>query len=176
MLLLETFLIWVGTFLVTINWFTANHFSIFSLIPSIIILYPPVFATSGAIWTDVLMWAFLMLAIGIAGAIEPSPRQYQRSTKIALSMAIIFLGICARYNAVLAAAPIMTLCILRATRTERYFPGLMVSGTLGALLSVVFLFWASMLNHSLTRYHTNTWAFSALSEAYPVVPGSSICG
>ncbi len=156
MLFFQTTLIWVGTFIITINWFARNRFTIFSLVPSIIIFYPPIFAISGAIWTDVLMWAFFMLSIGIAGAIEPTPRQHRRSTyvNVTLTVAMICLAICVRYNAVLAAVPIMTLCILRATRTERYLHGFIVSGILGTLLSLVCLFSANQFNHSLTRYHT----------------------
>jgi len=171
MLLLQTTLIWLGTFLVTINWFKGTRFTILSLMPSMIIFYPPIFTISGAIWTDVLMWAFFTLAIGIAGTIEPSPRQSRRSTyiNITLTVAMIFLGVCVRYNAVLAAVPIMTLCILRATRTERYLHGVMASGTLGTLLSLVFLFCVNIFNHSLTQYHTNTWAFSALSDISGII-------
>jgi hypothetical protein len=173
MLLLETTLIWVGTFLVTINWFTRSHFTIFSLMPSMIIFYPPIFTISGAIWTDVLMWAFFTLAIGIAGTIEPSTRQQRRSTYVnmTLAVAMIFLGVCVRYNAVLVAVPITTLCILRATRTERYLHGFMVSGILGTLLSTFsrVLVLRQYIQSLLTQYHTNTWAFSALSDISGII-------
>ena len=70
MLIVETALIWCGTYLISLFWFSDAH-PILRLAPCLLVFYPPIFGISGAIITDILMWAFLMLAIGMAGAIKP---------------------------------------------------------------------------------------------------------
>src|ERR1700751_233056 len=46
MMLLQTALIWCGTFLIALHWFSNVHPS-FALLPCILVFYPPIFGISG---------------------------------------------------------------------------------------------------------------------------------
>jgi hypothetical protein len=48
MLFLIEALIWLGTFLVTLYWFNKHAFRPLSLLPALIVFYPPLFGISGA--------------------------------------------------------------------------------------------------------------------------------
>jgi hypothetical protein len=57
---------------IAVYWFSGKKFTLFSFVPIFIVFFPPVFGISGIIWKDLFMWAFLMLAIGVAGSLGPS--------------------------------------------------------------------------------------------------------
>jgi hypothetical protein len=122
MLLLLTGLIWMGSFLVTLYWFNKEQFTLLSLSPALIIFFPPVFSISGVIWKDIFMWAFLMLAIGTAGSLEPisPPRQWRTYVKLAIIASLLLMAMLARHNAGFAAVPIMILSIVRSIGRRPY--------------------------------------------------------
>jgi hypothetical protein len=50
MLLLQTALTWLGTFLIAVYWFSRQKVTLFSFVPIVVVFFPPVFGISGIIW------------------------------------------------------------------------------------------------------------------------------
>ena len=53
MLVVETALIWCGTYLISLFWFSDAH-PILRLAPCLLVFYPPIFGISGVIWSDII--------------------------------------------------------------------------------------------------------------------------
>lgn len=166
MLFVETALIWLGTFIVTLYWFLTDRPTLLSLLPAFIIFYPPVFGISGAIWKDIFMWAFLMLALGMAGTIdtEPPPPRYRNYAKCILAAGFLFIAILFRGNALFATVPIMALCIGRCFGPCLYFHRFIISIVFGALVCLALVFLSGPVNRSIAECRTNSWASLAIFD------------
>ena len=176
MLLLETALIWCGTFLIAFYWFSDGH-PAFALMPCIFVFYPPIFGISGVIWKDIFMWAFFMLAIGVAGAIKPGSAAvagYRSIAKFVLGSLFLLLATLSRHNALLAVIPLIALgtvqTTLGAARSGRFFAGVSV---IGGLLFAIILFGATLVNNALTSYKTTPWPRIALFDIGGIISGLS---
>jgi hypothetical protein len=174
MLLLQTMLIWLGTYLIAWYWFDGRKFTLFSLAPILIVFLPPIFGISGVIWKDILMWGFLMLAIGFSGSlgsVSPRPRwknNLKKTTSIATVAATLFLAMLVRYNAGFAAVPIMILCVARASGRLR-LNRIASPGIMGLLLSIALQFGAILTTERLSTYHPNEWGFVAIFDIAGVI-------
>jgi hypothetical protein len=165
MLVLGAALLWLGTYLVAVTWFRGTGRStLWSLIPCLIVFFPPVFSISGAIWKDILMWAFLVLAIGISGTLGPSSQGSSSiiGVKLAIAAVLLLLAISVRHNAVFAAAPIAILCIGRVIGAQPF--GWRIALGVGAALCLLLVILAGGLSDSLTTYRRNPWASVAIFD------------
>jgi hypothetical protein len=166
MLLLQTALIWLGTLVVTLYWFAPVQGRLLSLLPALIVLYPPIFGISGAVWKDIFMWAFLMLALGIAGSIDtqPAPPHRFNYAKCVVAGGLVFIAVLFRSNAVFAAVPIMSLCIARCFGPCLSHRRLMISVVLGTFACLVLVSLSGTVNRSIARCRTNPWASIAVFD------------
>lgn len=172
MLVLITGLIWLGTFLVTLYWFNKERFTFLSLFPALIVFYPPLFGISGAIWHDTLMWAFLMLALGTVGSLEPVSRT-RRSwayLKLGIIASLLLMAMLTRHNAGFAAVPIMILSIVRfAGKDYRYLHRIATSTVVGLLVCVLLQFCALLTTEYLATYNKNIWASLATFDVAGII-------
>jgi len=165
MLLLQTSLLWIGTFLVSQYWFAIDSSFFLALSASLIIFYPPIFTITGAIWKDIFMLGFLMMAIGVAGAVRSHPHRVSWCffTGVALIALLLFMANLFRYNAVFAAVPLMVLGIAQGLPKGWKFRTL-VAGIAGTLACAVILSAVSFVNRKLTTYSINQWGFAAIFD------------
>jgi len=171
MLLLLTALIWLGTFLVTLYWFNKERFTLLSLFPALIVFYPPLFGISGTIWKDNFMWAFLMMAIGAAGSLEPvsSTRRWVSYVKLAIIASLLLMAMLARHNAVFAAVPIMILSIARFLGKHPPLYRIAVPSAVGLLVSVLLQFCGGLTTEYLATYKTNVWGQLAIFDVAGII-------
>jgi hypothetical protein len=165
MLLLQTFLLWLGSFLIARYWFGADR-SLFLAVPaSLIVLYPPVFTVSGVIWKDIFMLGFLMIAIGVAGTQRSSPKPGSSRFLVGLVLIafLLFMAMLFRYNAVFAAVPLMALGIAGGLPEGQKYR-VVIAGIAGIMACAVMLVAVSFVNRKLTVYSVNPWAFSAVVD------------
>ena len=171
MLLLITALIWLGTFLVTLYWFNKDQFTPLSLLPALIVFYPPLFGISGALWKDNLMWAFLILAIGTAGSLErvsPTRRSWTY-IKLAIIANLLLMAMLSRHNAGFATVPIMILSIMRTISKRPRVQRIAVSGVIGLLVCVLLQFCAGLTTEYLATYKTNPWAYPVVFDVAGII-------
>jgi hypothetical protein len=172
MLVLITALIWLGTFLVTLYWFNKERFTLLSLFPALIIFYPPLFGISGVIWHDNLMWAFLMLALGTVGSLEPVSRRRRRwaCLKLGIIASLLLMAMLTRHNAGFAAVPIMILSIVRFVGKDyRYVYRIAVPSVVGLLVCVMLQFCAALTTEYLATYKTNFWVALAIFDVAGII-------
>ena len=172
MLIVETALIWCGTYLISLCWFSDAH-PILRLAPCLLVFYPPIFGISGAILSDILMWAFLTLAIGMAGAIKPvsAPAGYRCIAKFALGSMFLFAAILCRHNALIAVMPLVALGVVRGLGADRSPRRLVAGSVIGGLVFAAMLFGALLVNNALTSYRVATLHVSALFDIAGVIVG-----
>ena len=172
MLIVETALIWCGTYLISLFWFSDAH-PILRLAPCLLVFYPPIFGISGAIWTDIMMWAFLTLAIGMAGAIKPvsAATGYGCIPKFALGSMFLFAAILCRHNALFAVMPLVALGVVRGLGADRSPRRLVAGSVIGGLVFAGMLFGASLVNNALTSYRVATLHVAALFDIAGVIHG-----
>jgi hypothetical protein len=172
MLVLITALIWLGTFLVTSYWFNKERFTVVSLFPALIVFYPPLFGISGAIWHDNLMWAFLMLALGAVGSLEPvsQTRRSWAYLKLGIIASLLLMAMLTRHNAGFAAVPIMILAIVRfAGKDYRYLHRIAASSVVGLLVCVLLQFCAMLTTEYLATHKTNIWVSLATFDVAGII-------
>jgi hypothetical protein len=178
MFILETSLIWMGTFLVTLYWFNKKRFTVFGLFPSLIVFYPPLFGTSGAIWQDNLIWALLMLAIGGTGSLEPfsATRRWAICVTLTMITSVLFMAMLtaddnARFAAVpfFAAVPIMILSIVRVWGTSPPVHRIAVSSAAGLMICVLLQFCALQTTEYLATYKTSGWTSLVLFDVAGII-------
>jgi hypothetical protein len=170
MLLLQMVLIWLATFLIALYWFGRKKCTLFSFVPVLIVFLPPVLGISGMIWKDVLMWAFLMLAIGVSGSLEPVSARLRWAdyAKLAVVAGMLFLAMLVRHNAGFAAVPIMILSIARSTEKLR-LGRITYPGAIGLLLCIILQFGATLTTEFLSAYHTNPWGYLAIFDIAGII-------
>jgi hypothetical protein len=171
MLIFLTSLIWLGTCLVTLYWFNKERVTVFSLFPSLIVFYPPLFRISGAIWKDNLMWAFLMLAIGIVGSLEPVAPTRRRGSYVRLILIanLLLMAMLARHNAGFAALPIMILSIMRVFGMHLRLYRVAVAVAVGLLICVLLQFFAILTTEYLATCKTNVWVTLAIFDVAGII-------
>jgi hypothetical protein len=178
MFILVTSLIWVGTFLVTLYWFNKKRFTVFGLFPSLIVFYPPLFGTSGAIWQDNLIWALLMLAIGATGSLEPfsATRRWAICVTLTMITSVLFMAMLAAddkagFAAVpfFAAVPIMILSIVRVWGTSPRVYRIAVSSAGGLMICVLLQFCAVQTTEYLATYKTNGWTSLVIFDVAGII-------
>ena len=170
MLIVETALVWCGTYLISLLWFADAH-PILRLAPCLLVFYPPIFGISGVIWTDIIMWAFLMLAIGVAGAIKPvsAGTGYRCIAKFALGSMFLFAAILCRHDGFTAVMPLVALGVVRGLGTDRS-PRRLIAGTvIGGFVFAAMLFGATLFNNALTSYSAIPWHWLALFDIAGVI-------
>jgi hypothetical protein len=169
-LIVGTALVWCGTYLISLFWFSDAH-PILRLAPCLLILYPPIFGISGVIWADNIMWAFLTLAIGLAGAIKPvsAVTGYRCIAKFALASTFLFAAILCRHNAFIAVMPLVALGVVRGLGADRSPRRLVAGSVIGGLVFAAMLFGATLLNNALTSYSMLPWHGLALFDIAGVI-------
>ena len=170
MLVLQTTVIWFGTALVTLAWFKPRQEPRFWIIvPTLIVLYPPVFGITGAVWKDIPMWAFFILAIGIAGLTRPLAEdgRLRFALKFAACSAALGIAITMRYNAVFAAIPILALCIARAIGFK--LPRLLVAGTVAVGVCGLLAVAATGIGARIATLHRQPWIAAAIFDISGVI-------
>jgi hypothetical protein len=170
MLVLESALLWTGTYLIAVTWFKGSGYRAFwPLIPSLLVFLPPIFSITGAISKDILMWASLVLAIGIAGTLSPLSKatSWGAGAKLAAAVVTLLLAISARYNAAFAAAPIAALCGIRMIGARPF--GKAISAGMALLLIPTLMLLTLQIDRGLTTYHRNPWVSVALFDIAGVI-------
>ena len=111
-----------------------------------------------------------MLAIGVAGSLGPAmpTLRWGIYAKLATVACLLLLAMLARYNAVVAAVPIMILSIARSSGTLG-LNRIVLPGACGLLLCIVLQFVATMTTELLTTYHTNPWVFLAIFDVGGII-------
>jgi len=171
-LIVETALVWCGTYLISLFWFSDAH-PILRLAPCLLVFYPPIFGISGVIWTDILMWAFLTLAIGMAGAIKPvlTATGYRCIAKFALGSMFLFAALLCRHNALIAVMPLVALGVVRGLGADRSPRRLVAGSVIGGLAFAAMLFGATLVNNALTSHRALTWHLCAFFDIAGVIHG-----
>ena len=172
MLIVETALLWCGTYLISLFWFSDAH-PILRLAPCLLVFYPPIFGISGVIWSDIIMWAFLTLAIGMAGAIKPvsAATGYRCIAKFALGSMFLFAAILCRHNALIAVMPLVALGVVRGLGADRSPRWLVAGSVIGASVFAAMLFGATLVNNALTSYSAQQWHLCAFFDIAGVIHG-----
>jgi hypothetical protein len=122
------------------------------------------------------MWAFFLLAIGVAGAIKtgsPAAGGYRTIAKFVLGALFLLAATLSRHNALLAVIPLIALGIVQtlgAPRSGRYFAGVSI---IGSLVFAITLFGATLVNNALTSYKTTPWHPYALFDIAGIISGLS---
>jgi hypothetical protein len=121
------------------------------------------------------MWAFLTLAIGMAGAIKPvsAPAGYRCIAKFALGSMFLFSAILCRHNALFAVMPLVGLGVVRGLGTDRSTRRLVAGGVIGGLVFGGLLLGAMLVNNALTSYRVATLHVAALFDIAGVIHGLS---
>jgi len=159
MLILQTMLVWSGTFLIAVYFFADKQRPLLALTPCLLVFYPAVFGISGAIWKDILMWGFLLLAIGVAGTINASSpvTSYRSIAKLtALSFALLA-GLLCRHNAAFAVIPLIALAAARSIGPAPGVRKLAAASLIGGFAFAAILLGSIFVNSILTTYKTTMW-------------------
>ena len=172
MLIVKSALIWCGTYLISLFWFSDAH-PILRFSPCLLVYYPPIFGISGAVITDILMWAFLIPAIGIAGSIKPvsAATGYGCIPKFALGSMFLFAAILCRHNALIAVMPLVALGVVRGLGADRSPRRLLAGSVIGGLVFAGMLFGATLVSNALTSYRVGLLHVSALFDIAGVIHG-----
>ena len=157
-LLFQSLLIWSGVALIALGWFDApNRSAGWLAVPALLVLYPPIFGIAGAIWKDLSMLGFFMIAIGCAGTIKPAGARWLPFVVAAsaLSCAVLL-----RHNAIFAAMPLIILCLYRLRTKGAFRIPISIAG--GVLASILLLLATTSFNASLAKVHREPWAWIAI--------------
>jgi hypothetical protein len=171
MLLLETALIWSGTFLIALSYFNNPHFPLYALAPCALPFFPPVFGISGAVWKDILMWGFLLLAIGVTGTFTPIglPSHSRGVPKLVIAASFLLAATLCRHNAVFAVIPLIALGAARSIGPAPSHRRIATASFIGALAFAAILFLAAVINAALTTYKPALWADLALFDIAGII-------
>ena len=171
MLLLETALIWSGTFLIALSYFNNSHFPLYALAPCALPFFPPVFGISGAVWKDILMWGFLLLAIGVAGTFTPIglPSHSRGVPKLVIAASFLLAAILCRHNAFFAVIPLIALGGARSIGPAPSHRRIATASFIGALAFAAILFLAAAINAALTTYKPAPWHSLALFDIAGII-------
>jgi len=171
MLLLETALIWSGTFLIALSYFNNPHFPLYALAPCALPFFPPVFGISGAVWKDILMWGFLLLAIGVAGTFTPigSPSHSRGVPKLVIAASFLLGAILCRHNAVFALIPLIALGAARSIGPAPSHRRIATASFIGALAFAAILLLGAAINAALTTYKPALWRALALFDIAGII-------
>jgi hypothetical protein len=74
---------------------------------------PVILGTLVVIWKDVLMAAFFFAALALLAKLDLKPEEKKSKATFAIVYALIFLGVCVRHNAIVAALPLFALLSLK---------------------------------------------------------------
>jgi hypothetical protein len=163
-LIFQSALLWSGTLLVTLFWFNLRRTSIFWLVlPSALLYFPPIFGISGAIWKDIVMLGFMILAIGAMGSLSrSSENSWLKAATLLFVGVMLLLSIMVRHNAVFAAVPLMTLCIIRIVGGRGLHT--VVAGCIALTLCFFFVMASLYVDKILSSYHRNSWVSLAIFD------------
>lgn len=170
MLVFQSALIWFGAFLIYRAYFAARCSLVGAVCLVALMFFPPVFGIAGVIWKDILMWGFLLNAIGVAGHVK-SPNSGNRRRPLLLLSATIFLALAAvlaRHNAILAALPIIGLAVFRLWG-EKSFPRLALALIVAAIVGGGVQLSAGLINSQLTDRKAHVWVALAIFDIAGVI-------
>ena len=178
MLILQTSLVWCGTFLIAAFFFDGAPYPLLALTPCLLVFYPPIFGISGMIWKDILMWGFLALAIGVAGTIRTlSPASACRGiAKLLVGSLVLLAALLCRHNAVFAIIPLITLAVVRSIGPTTSARHLTTTSLIGVLAFAAMLLGATLINNALTTYKTTAWYQPAFFDIAGIIHGLSDAG
>ena len=171
MLLLETALIWSGTFLIALSYFNNPHFPLYALAPCALPFFPPVFGISGAVWKDILMWGFLLVAIGVAGTFTPMglPSHSRGVPKLLIAASFLLAAILCRHNAVFAVIPLIALGAARSIGPDPSHRRIATASFIGVLAFAAILFLGAAINAALTTYKPALWRALVLFDIAGII-------
>ena len=141
---------------------------------------PPILGTLAVIWKDVLMAAFFIAGFALIVSMRLAINRWVFIFLALLAIALIFLGVCSRHNAIAGAVPLLfflawVMC-LRVLKTSLCFWLGVIS--LGSALTCTVFFTKIQLDHysfpSLTRMNSSTDAFMQSVRVLDVA-GASLC-
>lgn len=165
MLLLQLALIWSGTFLVLrTTGSTARRRGVFSVA---FVFFPPVFVILGAIWKDVVLAGWLLLAFGIVRQLLRRSDTEERSGPALPAAALVCLLIAAalRHNgigAVVGPLALLTWACFFARRPS--LRGLILSVVVAVSAAVALSAAAIGINRALAVRHQHIWTCLALHD------------
>lgn len=168
MLVLQSALVWGGAYLSYNGWLHASPKAALALF--LLLLSPPILGIAGVIWKDILMWGFLLLAVGLAGQIGAGSKQAatKRWLLTAAVLLAVLLAIGVRHNAVLGAVPILSLLVLRHL-SETRFVQLVSSLMVGVVAGAACFLLAGAINARLSDIHSEAWVVLPVFDAAGVM-------
>lgn len=141
----------VGILLMNLVLFYGGLFLIFrraaarhpvAVLPAFLIvgLFPPIIGILGAIWVDVTMAGFLILAIGIFVTLRARPERLPRIAAMVGALSFAGLAIAVRHNGAAAAFPLIALFLFLAAGNQ-FHPALrLVLAVIGGIITTVLFF------------------------------------
>jgi len=172
MLVFQTALIWSGTFLVSVYWFKNSNPSVLAFSPCLLIFFPPIFGITGALWKDVFMLGFLILAIGIAGGIK-GWSGYRNLAMLLFGSVFSFAAMLFRYNGLFAVVPLIALGVVQATGEAGGGRQLVRASIIGVIVFSTMLVGVKVVNDALTTVDDPIWVAPALFDIAGVIHGTA---
>jgi len=127
-------------------------------LPFLICFYPPIFGIEGAIWKDLLMVG--ALAVALATMKKPPSKKWS-----AVFWAAIFVGTASRYNAWVAAIPLIFIWAHRWKRWRRL--------GMTAAMSIVLLVTTVLANSLLADKKEQPWQSLAIHDVFGVAAATN---
>lgn len=128
-------------------------------------MFPPVLGILGAIWIDITMAGFFLLALGIFLIGSTCASKGQRATLYFATLLCTFLGIAIRHNAAAAGAPLITFFLFQIIRSKGSLLTRVIAAMIGGLLVTVLLFLgARQVSSILTDVPRHLWRVAAVYD------------
>lgn len=163
MLTLQLVLYYTGMFLI-LSVFARRHGLLVLPIGLVIGLYPPLIGILGAIWIDILMAGWLLLAAGLLLHIR-SDSGTLRPYVLAFFLLAITLGVAARHNAAAAAFPLVVIAVRETLgRDGEGVGGVLLELLIGAIAVACILGLTRMASAVIVEKPGDLWRVAALYD------------
>lgn len=167
MLLLNLGLFYGGLYLI-FRWAVPRYH--IGALPALLVvgLFPPIIGILGAIWIDVTMAGFFLVALGIFLAGSARPEKSLRISVFLMALLLASLGMAVRHNGAAGAFPLIALFLLQSMRNwARPLPRLALA-TMGGLVITLLLF--------LGARQASTWSVDVQRHLWRVAAVYDIAG
>lgn len=164
MLLLQLGLLWLGLALIFVGHLRHRLGDKGAALMTLLPFTPAVFGISGAILKDMLMCGALLCGFGLTGTIKSGQPFAQSAPRLIACVAMLWLAIMLRHNAILAVLPLLALA-LRNLMPQR----LIISLTLTLVIAGALFAVSGKINDKLADRHTHPWVASAAFDVAGVI-------
>lgn len=170
MLVLQSFLIWTGAYLVHRAYFRQGRGRT-AAVMFFILFFPPLLGIAGAIWKDNLMWGLLFIVIGGAGFVKTQDGEICRWRNWLLTACLVMFvlgAVLMRHNAIFAAAPLVLFIYCRLYNCAR--PQRVMLALASAIVTLVLVFaLAGFVNNKISDRKDHAWLSIPLFDTVGVL-------